>query len=82
MLCGDPNGEDILKRTDLFIGMADSLCYTVKTDTVVYKATHTHTHTHTHKIKGIQFYAMDDNSPTAFKIANPSQYYYESEQCF
>ena len=47
MLCGDPNGEDILKRTDLFIGMADSLCYTVKIDRVVYKATKVHTHTHT-----------------------------------
>lgn len=44
--------------------------------------THTYTHPYIYKIKGIRFYAIDDNSPTAFNIANPSQYYYESEQCF
>ena len=38
---------------------------------------YTYTHTRTH-IKGIRFYAIDGNSPTA----NPSQYRYESEQCF
>ena len=44
--------------------------------------THTYTHPYIYKIKGIRFYAIDDNSPTAFIIANPSQYYYGSEQCF
>ena len=35
MLCGDPNGKEIQKRGDICICIADSLCCTVETNTIL-----------------------------------------------
>ena len=35
MLCGDLNGKEIPKGWDICIDIADSLCYTVETNSVV-----------------------------------------------
>ena len=35
MLCGDQNGKEIQKRGDICICIADSLCCTVETNTIL-----------------------------------------------
>ena len=35
MLCGDLNRKEIQNRGDIYIHMADSLCYTVETNNTV-----------------------------------------------